>query len=579
MNISDIKCRIMEEELRTFWPQWHVVKWLGSGSFGDVFQICTDESGRHQDAALKVIQMTDSVADNAVPQPDPAPNGSGSGQTQPDRVPNSNSSVRTQPDRTPNSSGSGQTQSIPQYGHNANGNIPRVFRNEIQIMEALRGAPNIVSIDDFYFQRGGGMCTLYVRMELLTSFKDVMLSRQNTAPLFSVSEVLKLGMDVCTALMYCEQRGIIHRDIKPENLFVDNSGNFKVGDFGASKRVESVHPTHTMTGIGTISYMAPEVFAGLHYNNTVDIYALGMVLYQLLNNGRMPFLPSSGAYTTQEVDRANYMRLHGEPIPSLEGIPVGNEVIDAMLDGIIRNACNPDKNYRYRTAREFYDELTHYAMWHKMRTEGAEAQQGAYQQQADAWQNAGAQQEANAWQQDSTQRSANEWQQAGAQRSANAWQQAGAQHQPGTTKDHALEELLIRSEKPRRIVYVLFALILTAYALFHYGTNPKSLSHWIDYAGLLLGLFPALSLILIRLPKIPYVSASLCCLGGMASGIVVLFLFAMLADVFRSFSSQLIFGIVFLILLLATAFMNGVTAVTWLNDNAEKKRDAGADSP
>ncbi len=575
MNISDIKCRIMEEELRTFWPQWHVVKRLGSGSFGDVFQICTDESGRHQDAALKVIQMTDSVADNAVPQPDPAPNGSGSGQTQPDRA--------------PNSSGTGRAQSISQYGQNVSGNIPKVFRNEIQIMEALRGAPNIVSIDDFYFQRGGGMCTLYVRMELLTSFKDVMLSRQNTAPLFSVSEVLKLGMDVCTALMYCEQRGIIHRDIKPENLFVDNSGNFKVGDFGASKRVESVHPTHTMTGIGTISYMAPEVFAGLHYNNTVDIYALGMVLYQLLNNGRMPFLPASGSYTTQEVDRANYMRLHGEPIPSLEGVRVGNEVIDAMLDGIIRNACNPDKNYRYRTANEFYDELTHYATWHKMRAEGAGARQGAYQHQPDAWQNAGAQQagaqrgandwqqagakrSANDWQQEGTQRSANAWQQAGAQRGTNAWQQEGAQHQPGTTKGQAFEELLIRSEKPRRIIYVLFALILAAYALFHYGTNPKSLSHWIDYTGLLLSLFPALSLILIRLPKIPYVSASLCCLGGMASGIVVLFLFAMLAGVFRSFSSQLIFGIVFLILLLATAFMNGVTAVTWLDDNSEKKK-------
>ena len=126
---------------------------------------------------------------------------------------------------------------------------------------------------------------------------------------------------------------------------------------------------------------------------------------------------------------------------------------------------------------------------------------------------------------------------------------------------------------------MLFALLLTAYALFHYGTNPQSLSHWIDYTGLLLSLFPALSLILIHLPKIPYVSASFCCLGGMASGIVVLFLFAMLAGVFRSFSSQLIFGIVFLILLLATAFMNGVTAVTWLDDNAEKKGESGADSP
>ena len=93
-----------------------------------------------------------------------------------------------------------------------------------------------------------------------------------------------------------------------------------------------MHVAQTMTGIGTISYMAPEIFRGQSYNNTVDIYALGLVLYQLLNNGRMAFLPDSGAYTTQDIDSANYHRLHGTPVPSLAGKYVGGERIDSRLD-------------------------------------------------------------------------------------------------------------------------------------------------------------------------------------------------------------------------------------------------------
>ena len=241
MDSNDIRSRLIEEELRSVWPGWHVARRLGGGSFGDVFQIYRDNYGIRVDSALKVIQMDDWMATAVLP---------------------SNSRDENQPD------------------------IPDALRSEIQIMEALRGAPNIVIIEDFAYRRVGQTSTLLVRMELLKSLQEVLPGRNGQGTLSSIREITKLGKDICRALMYCEKRGIIHRDIKPANLFVDRFGDYKVGDFGASKRMETVHVAQTMTGIGTISYMAPEIFRGQSYNNTVDIYALGLVLYQLLNNGR-----------------------------------------------------------------------------------------------------------------------------------------------------------------------------------------------------------------------------------------------------------------------------------------------------
>ena len=212
MGADSIKCRIIEEELGTFWPQWHVVKRLGGGAYGDVFEIYRDHFDIREESALKVIQIGDTTE---------------------------------------------ATETIS----NETTSIPEALRNEIQIMEVLRGAPNIVTIEDFYYKEevSGGL--LFVRMELLTSFKAILADRKKRQSGFSVKEVMKLGADICTALMYCEKRGIIHRDIKPANLFVDDFGNYKVGDFGVSKRMETVHLVQNMTGIGTISYMAPELFA------------------------------------------------------------------------------------------------------------------------------------------------------------------------------------------------------------------------------------------------------------------------------------------------------------------------------
>ena len=316
MKNYDIKCKVIEEELRSVWPEWHVAGRLGGGTFGDVFQIYRDNCGIRVDSALKVIQVSSSESTVAMPI-------------------NRNDDLQMEDE------------------------IPDELRSEIQIMEALRGAPNIVAIEDFHFKKDGLTCSLFVRMELLTSLQKILQGRAGQRSLSSIREIIKLGRDVCTALMYCEKKGIIHRDIKPENLFVDRFGDYKVGDFGVSRRMDTVHVAQTMTGIGTISYMAPEIFQGRSYNNTVDIYSLGLVLYQLLNSGRMPFLPAKGSYAMRDIDSANYKRLHGTPVPSLVGKSCAGEPISDWLDAAVRKACAVDSADRYQTAKEFYNALSY----------------------------------------------------------------------------------------------------------------------------------------------------------------------------------------------------------------------------
>ena len=330
MSGFDIKCKIMEEQLRSFWPEWHVAERIGRGAFGNVFRIYRDNYGIHEESALKVIEI------------------SGAMETY------TRQSLTLDKKELPETAGIfGDSSEMTDSQSSC---VSPGLISEIQILEVLRGAPNIVAIEDFYYKEDVSSF-IFLRMELLTCFQDELIYRQHKRPLFSITEVIKIGKDICTALMYCEEHGIIHRDIKPANIFIDGYGNYKVGDFGVSKCMDTVHMVQTMTGVGTISYMAPEIFAGRSYNNTVDIYALGLILYQILNNGRIPFLPIEGPYTAQEIDSANYKRLHNMLIPSLTGIQAEDETIDAYLDSIIRKACafNPDD--RYHTAKEFYDAL------------------------------------------------------------------------------------------------------------------------------------------------------------------------------------------------------------------------------
>jgi serine/threonine-protein kinase len=102
-------------------------------------------------------------------------------------------------------------------------------------------------------------------------------------------EVVDVGIQVCDALQYAHDRGVVHRDLKPSNLMVTDGGVVKLADFGIAKDLDRTSLTGTGRTLGTAAYMAPEQIKGTpEVSHRTDLYALGCVLYQLLT-GRPPF--------------------------------------------------------------------------------------------------------------------------------------------------------------------------------------------------------------------------------------------------------------------------------------------------
>lgn len=145
-----------------------------------------------------------------------------------------------------------------------------------------------------------------IRMELLTPLNEYTREKGT----WGKDEVIHLGIDICKALEICQKYDIIHRDIKPENIFVADYGNFKLGDFGIARIASQTSGASTRAG--TNAYMAPEIYRGEHYGKTVDLYSLGLVLYRLLNDNRLPFMPQYPApLRFQDRENAQAMRLSG----------------------------------------------------------------------------------------------------------------------------------------------------------------------------------------------------------------------------------------------------------------------------
>jgi len=218
------------------------------------------------------------------------------------------------------------------------------IEDEYAMMAKLKGCANVVYCDDIKsIQHNNKMgWDIYIRMELLTP----LLSYHNG--IMDEREIIRLGKEMCNALVMCQRNDIVHRDIKPQNMFVSNDGTFKLGDFGVAKAVE-----HTMSGTmtGTYDYMAPEVELHRPYNRTVDIYSLGMVLYWYLNEKRLPFLPLPPVTIKwKDEEKAKERRLQGEAVPDPAR---GSE----ELKRIVLKACAFDPENRYQTAAEMLKDL------------------------------------------------------------------------------------------------------------------------------------------------------------------------------------------------------------------------------
>ncbi|MBL9134022.1 MAG: protein kinase [Verrucomicrobiaceae bacterium] len=200
------------------------------------------------------------------------------------------------------------------------------FEKEAQALAALNH-PHIVTIHDF--GHAGGFYFL------LMEFVDgVNLRQAMTAGRFTPPQALAIVPPVCEALQYAHEHGIVHRDIKPENLLMDKEGRVKIADFGIAKMINDetngAHETHgSHSVLGTPAYAAPEQQSSAA-DHRVDIYSLGVVLYELLT-GELP------------KDKL-------EP-------PSKRVQIDVRLDEIVLRALETRPEMRFATAAEFRTHL------------------------------------------------------------------------------------------------------------------------------------------------------------------------------------------------------------------------------
>lgn len=219
---------------------------------------------------------------------------------------------------------------------------------EIQIISQLSetGCKNIVRYyeNDIVETPSPKTYDIYILMEYLTPFDDFIFNHE-----LKVSDVIKLGTDILTALASCHSQNIIHRDIKDDNIFVGSDNTYKLGDFGVSKILNDHSRAESMKG--TPNYIAPEIYLGKEkYDNTVDLYSLGIVLYRLLNKLRFPFLPNyPNSYDSNDEELAFEKRIKGE-IPNLP-VNAKNELGQVVLRAIA------DRNDRFNSAEEFLKAL------------------------------------------------------------------------------------------------------------------------------------------------------------------------------------------------------------------------------
>jgi serine/threonine protein kinase len=257
---------------KSIWPEWKIESLIGEGSLGKVYKARREEFGETYYSAIKEIAIPQNASEIQAAR----------AEGMDDR------SIRT-------------------YFEG----FVKDWLQDIKLMESLKATPNIVSIEDYKVTEKTDTVgwDIAIRMELLTGLNEYITDHGITKP-----QVVKLGIDICRALEFCQRLNIIHRDIKPENIFVSEFGDFKVGDFGVARQIERT--TSGLSQKGTYTYMAPEVYMGGAYNAAVDIYSLGIVLYRFLNDNRTLFLPDiTRPITFTDRENSTLRRMSGEALP------------------------------------------------------------------------------------------------------------------------------------------------------------------------------------------------------------------------------------------------------------------------
>ncbi len=197
-----------------------------------------------------------------------------------------------------------------------------------------------------YPHANGIGCDILVRTEHLLPLEEYVL----TCPL-TRSDILRLGVEMCRALEDCHQKNILHRDIQLNRIYATKSGNFKLGDFAIPCVEASDLPSLGVEDLPHL-YMAPELCKGEDYDHTVDIYALSLVLYQLLNKNRLAFVEEHRSWVTEgDLRKAQALRLSGASLPPPFFAKKGK------LYKVLAKAAQPKAKDRYQSAQAFRRDL------------------------------------------------------------------------------------------------------------------------------------------------------------------------------------------------------------------------------
>ncbi|MCI0711998.1 MAG: protein kinase [Chloroflexi bacterium] len=206
------------------------------------------------------------------------------------------------------------------------------FEREIQTVSKLHHK-HIIQV----FDHGEANNIIYLVTELLTGGSLSSLLEKGPLPPDKAEEILS---QIAQALDYAHQRGVIHRDLKPQNILFNSQGQAILTDFGIAKVVSETTLTQKDMLMGTPAYMPPEQWQGRAVDERTDVYALGIILFEMLA-GQKPFNAS---------ETTHWMHLHiYEPAPSIREF---NPVLPREMEWIIEKALAKHPDSRFESAHE-----------------------------------------------------------------------------------------------------------------------------------------------------------------------------------------------------------------------------------
>jgi serine/threonine-protein kinase len=234
-----------------------------------------------------------------------------------------------------------------------------MFLDEARIASGI-SHPNVCSVVDFGESQGTFFLAMeYMLGEPLSAVRKLTAEHQDILT-GSLPHAVRIVADACEGLHAAHETrddednllGVVHRDVCPQNLFVTYDGNTKVVDFGIAKAAGRIHKTATGIVKGHISYMAPEQLSGAPVDRRADVWALGVVLWELIAGERL-FSHQTAVQTIRAI-------MNG-PVPRLSRVRRG---IPEAIDSIVAKALSREPEARYPTARELGRALTHFSCRH-----------------------------------------------------------------------------------------------------------------------------------------------------------------------------------------------------------------------